>query len=446
MTFDFPVEKIEFKIQTSGPCKVVCKFNDEVYDNNVPIEITGDKIQTHNLIQIDFAKDPIDDSFAVIEYFRINDGDFFDWIKAKDYIIDRNAHPDVDNDINANNGYFGYQGSLSVWIDDCQDKLKVAAWTIAKNEFELVKWPMRAETFRTKDFDNIYRDAKFMFLGVHNLPMDTIKNVYQNQTVKEFIHPINLAESREMLEQWINNSNRISVDNFQLLPYFTLSTGVHDSLQSFINRAENLFVCKKNFEGNGKILEGSNVKVYDLFTDELIPNSSVILEIPSPWYETKQLLSFIKKAKDLQCKIAVDATWLPMSNETINLSLLDVDELYFSMNKTWPIDNFRPAFRWSKQYIHDVQTFNTDGCAYIKIPFAIFFKLVEQFNIDYIYDYYKKDAEELCSLFSLNKTNILWFTTRKDKTTTDRYVSEYYHLDEFVSLVRLLEFKGKYFW
>ena len=446
MTFDFPVEKIELKIKTSGPCKVVCKFNDEVYDVSAPIEIVGNKIRTHNIMQIDFAKNPIDDSFAVIEYFRINDGDYFDWIKTHDHVIDKDAHPNTEVDTVANNCYFGYQGSTVITINDCQDKLKIAAWTIAKNNFEYVKWPLAGETFRDKNFDNIYCDARFMFVGVGNCKLDKIKDAYQNYTLQQLMYPINLSDSRKHLEDWINSSKRISVHNFDLFKHFTLSTGVIESLQSFINRADRLFLCKKNYEGNGEILEGMDTKVYDLLSDELLPNSSIILEIPCPWYDTNQLLDIIKKAKDLQCKIAVDATWLSVSNENIDLDLLDVDEIYFSMNKGWPVWNLRPAFRWTKEYIHDAQTFNTEICSYPKIPFQVFFMLSKQFNFDYTYDYYIEDADELCETFSLDKTSVLWFTRRKDNLPTTKHIGKHYELEEFVSLVNLLEYKGKYFW
>ena len=50
-------------------------------------------------------------------------------------------------------------------------------------------------------------------------------------------------------------------------------------------------------------------------------------------------------------KIALDLTWLPISNEKIHLDLDGIDQIFFSMNKTWPIDDLRPAYRWSRNKI-----------------------------------------------------------------------------------------------
>ena len=72
--------------------------------------------------------------------------------------------------------------------------------------------------------------------------------------------------------------------------------------------------------------------------------------------------------------------------------------------------------------------------------------LSKQFGFDYTYDYYVEDADEICDTFALDQTSVLWFTTRIDKIPTTKYIGEHYELEEFVSLVNLLEYKGKYFW
>ena len=444
MNFDFPIEKIELNFIHKGTLKIEITFNGKLLDAQLPVVIT--EFDDSNQLKIKFTKqDPADTgSNAILDYFKVNGGNFNDWFKTIKYEVDKPSHPGVDNLIN--NGYFGYIGELLIEFDQCKDLLKQAAWLLADKEFEYVKWPMKGDTFRTKDFDTMHRDARFMFVGVHSLKINPITDLYENKTLKELREPIDISTSRIKLEKWLDASSRFKLHNLDTFSHFTLSTGVQESLQSFIFRADNLFVTKKNFEGNGEMLEGKTVKVFDLLTEKIIPQSSVIIEIPAPWYDTKKLMSFIKTAKRQKCKIAIDATWLPVTNEPIDLDLTNVDEFYFSMNKAWPVDNFRPAFRWSRECVHDAQTFATLNCTYPKAGFQIFFQLIDQVEVDWTYNYFNDHANELCKTFNLEKTNILWFTKRQDKINIKKHISEHYHLEEFVSLVKLLQHKKKYFW
>jgi hypothetical protein len=443
MNFDFFIQDINFKFDIRGKGDIKLFFNGTHVDN---CHVTKN-IKENNVVEIMFSKDdPSDvDSYAILEQVFINGFDCVDRFKEIEYHIDKSKHTIADNVI-PNNLYFGYIGRMTFTLEHKNDQLSKAAWKLADKEFEYVKWPMRGNNFRQKDFDTVLRDARFMFVGVHNLKIDAITDLYEKKLVKDLIEPIGISTSRTKLEKWLNNGCRFKLRNLDKFDHFTLSTGVHESLQSFIYRSDNLFVTKKNFEGNGEMFEGKTIKVFDLLNDEIIPESSVIIEIPSPWYNTKKLISFIEKAKKQKCRIAIDATWLSMTNERIDLDLKNVDEFYFSMNKAWPIDNFRPSFRWSKEYVHDAQTFATLNCSYPKMGFQIFFQLMEHFDVDWTYNYFKDDADEICSTFDLKKTNILWFTKKQNRSETKKYVGKHYHLEEFVSLVKLLQYKNKYFW
>ena len=444
MKCNFPITEINFKFNTFGTGEITVQINKQCIKD---FPISGDSLRTKNTIDISFSKrDPSDqESYATLDRFTINGKDFTSDLKVVEYDVDPSKHPEADPTIKSNL-YFGYIGKISFELEQDDTLLTKAAWELADKEFEYVKWPMKGDTFRTKDFDTMHRDARFMFVGVHNLKINPITDLYENKTLKELREPIDISTSRIKLEKWLDASSRFKLHNLNTFSHFTLSTGVQESLQSFIFRADNLFVTKKNFEGNGEMLEGKTVKVFDLLTEKIIPQSSVIIEIPAPWYDTKKLMSFIKTAKRQKCKIAIDATWLPVTNEPIDLDLTNVDEFYFSMNKAWPVDNFRPAFRWSREYVHDAQTFATLNCTYPKAGFQIFFQLIDQVEVDWTYNYFKDHANELCKTFNLEKTNILWFTKRQDKINIKKHIREHYHLEEFVSLVKLLQHKKKYFW
>ena len=184
-----------------------------------------------------------------------------------------------------------------------------------------------------------------------------------------------------------------------------------------------------------------------MLTDELVVGWDVLIELPSPWYNTNMLMEKIKEAKNKDCRVALDLTWMPASNDAIHLDLDLVDQIFLSMNKTWPIHDVRPAFRWSKRRINDSQTFQYEFCSYPKVGANVFMKLLEKFPFDYAYDKYKTPAEQIRRTFDLEPTSVLWFT-RNDLYTHDpaEHISRHYYLDDFVCIRKLLDFKGKYFW
>jgi hypothetical protein len=204
---------------------------------------------------------------------------------------------------------------------------------------------------------------------------------------------------------------------------------------------------KKIFHYHNEILADKTVNVVDIFAHDPPNGSTVLFELPSPWYTNDELLERINVAKKNNCKVALDLTWLPVSTNSIKIDLTGIDQIFVSMNKTWPIQMLRPAFRWSRVRINDTQTFNTECCMYTKAPPSVFMKLIEQFNFDYTYKYYQKDFQKICKIFKLSHTSVLWFT--KNSQVGHDYaqpIYENFFLDDFVSVTKLLEDKNKFSW
>ncbi len=447
MTFDFPINKIELKITKSGSCKLDCIFNGEQLEINTLIVIEKDKIKTKNTLQINFVKDPIDDSFATIDLFRINDGDFLSLMKEQQYNVDKKIHPDVDTDTIPCNAYLGYNGSLALELEDCVDPLKIAGWLLADNEFEHIKYPLREGIYRQKDFQTVSRDAKYMFTGSLAPDNKEINSVINNFDIADLRRPLKFPEDRLRIEDWVNQSGRVFLWGLNDFEQFTYSAGNLDSLTSFVLPNQVVFMPKKMYYYHGELLEDKNVIRLDPWERPITLNANILFEYPSPWYSTAELNKKIQEAKDQNCKIALDLTWLPVATDTINLDLSGIDQIFFSMNKTWPIHDFRPAFRWSRNRINDKQTFETEWGNYAKVPPNVFLNLIDKFSFDYVYETYKEDTLSLCDTFKLDMTSVLWFCTHASvEHDKNEHISKHYFLDEFVCVRKLLEYKDKYFW
>jgi hypothetical protein len=444
MRFDFPIDKIEFKFELVGTSSINISVNDQPIEGYV---IGKDLLGTTNNISIHYTKeDPADSSsYATFKELLINGGNFTDQIKDINYIVDKNKHKDGP-DVIQNNLYFGYIGNLDIPIEQTDDQLKKAAWTIADKEFKPIKWPGIDGISRTKDFETVHKDAKYMFTGCQSMFTQKIIDVIDSMTLKELQIPLAIPTDRNTVEQWIGDSKRLNIKGLEKFDNFVPANGVTDCLRNFMNN-DNVFMPKKMYYLNGELLREKHNEIKDVFADNITQNANVIFEYPSPWYSNEELDTKIAEAKELGCYIALDLTWLPIANGKIDLDLDGIDEVYVSMNKAWPIHDIRPAFRWSRQKSKDDLNLQMEYGAYTKVNVQVFMTLLKQFPIDYVYDKYKQDAELMCEKFNLEKTSVLWFTKRKDYShDPDCLISDHYFLDDFVCIVHLLQYKDKYFW
>ena len=444
MHFDFFIQKINVEFKTVGTGTITTKLNGNVIGG----EIDSTQLSSKNTLEILFTKkDPADtSSFAEIKHFRINGGEFSDQIKKIQYNVDPEKHPDAPAHISSNL-YFGYVGKLTIEFTHRDDDLARAAWLLADREFEEVKWPLKGKNYRSKTFDTIRRDARYMFTGSLAPADPEVNEAINSMTIGKLRMPLNNDQDRALIQNWINASSRIQLRNFDSLPYFTYSNGILDSLNSFILSNEKVFMSEKMYYFHGEILKDKTIERKDLFSDELEEDSLVLIELPSPWYTTSHLMKKINEANEKRCRVALDLTWMPASLDRISLDLKFVDQVFFSMNKTWPIHDLRPAFRWSKQRINDSQTFQYEYSSYPKVGANVLMKLIKLFPFDYAYDKYKDPAEQIRQRFDLEPTSVLWFT-KNDlyQHDAEEHISKYYHLDDFVCIRKLLDFKDKYFW
>jgi len=444
MLFDFFIETIGFDFKIFGKGDVKILLNGKLIKNNSQIK----NPKRNNNIEISFTKpDPADvESYALLERVLINGFDCVDLFKEIPYVVDKSKHK-IPKNIFPNNLYFGYVGKMSFELTHKDDLLSQAAWTIADREYTEVKWPHKGDHCRKKNLETLQRDSRYMFTGCQPPLAKEISSIVENLEIGSLSSPVYMLDLKQEIEKWILCSNHITIENFSKMSYFTVSNGVTDSLHSFLLSNKLIYTKDKMYYHNKEILENKDVTIKDISTDTLDKGAKVLIEFPSPWYRTTDLMDIIKKAKNADCYVALDLTWLPVTNTDIKIDLSLVDEIYFSMNKCWPIQQLRPAFRWSKTRINDSQTFDNEYGTYPKIPVNVFKILIEKFSFDHIIDKHKANHRSICETFGLDPTDVLWFTTHENFKHDERhYISRHFYLDDFVCVINLLNHKNKYFW
>lgn len=440
---DFPINEIKFLFETKSQGKIEIFLNNQKIDGFI---LSGNQLKESNHFTVNFTKKNISDteSFATLKNVLINGFDFTEKFKTIEYFID-DCHKSQYKSI-PNNLYFGYIGQMSFYIEQKNDPLTAAAYTLADKEFEYVKWPMvQGPHYREKTLENVSRDTKYMFTGSLAPRTEEIVNIVENFKVKDGKLPLKFDNARSHIEDWINASTRIKLKNFSTMKHFNFSNGIIPCLDSFAQRADTLYMPEKSYYFY-KYYPRYRAKIKNIFDSDIKNNSHVLIEIPTLYYDNDTLIDKIKIAKEKNCRVALDLTWLPLSNSNLEIDLALVDEIYFSMNKTWPVDDIRPAWRWSKDHIEDTCSFENEICIYPKMPPNLFLALTDKFSFDYVYDRYKEKAIKIMQQFNLTSSPVLWFTKHESVSHADDPIFPGYFMDDFVCLKKLLEYQGKYFW
>jgi hypothetical protein len=218
----------------------------------------------------------------------VNEFDIKENFKTLPHIIDTSKHNVNKSTIN-NNLYLGYIGYTQFTVEHRNDLLSKAAWNIAYKEFAELKWPLKGEQYREKNFQNVLNDASYLFTGCH--PPNTKEMLEQLDEFKlgELNKPLHLPEDKEKIQKWINESSRVNISNFDSMKHFTISNGTTESLNSFITSDNLQYMPSKMYFHHGEVLEGKKIKVKDVFTDEIVEGSNVLFEFPSPWFSAEQI-------------------------------------------------------------------------------------------------------------------------------------------------------------
>jgi len=427
---DYTAKKLRIVYVSEGEISIEAKLND------IPIGIPGNTIevgipqQDKNNLHIQVTRSNREDVVSNIQIKEVTiDGkSYLDDFKKIKFIVDKNKHPFMQD--TENNLFFGHYGSLDVDICHKVDIL-TRAKTVLINDPDV--------HIHGKETSN--PDHRHVFTGcVPPFSSEILDHMAKSSDAND----ISVEQTRSSIEQWLSESSRINIKNLNMLENFTLSNGITQSIESVRHRLDDIFMPSKMYYLHG-LLKGKNKR--NIFAEELPLKAKVMFELPSPWYTTESILQKIKEAVEKRCHIILDLTWLPLSTKQIEIDASDISEIYFSMNKAWPVRDIRPAFRWSRFRINDSQTFDTEWNSFTKLPFNVFGKLIEKFSFDYTYNSYLKDADEICKTFDFGHTDVLWFKTHKDvKHTLPNHISEHYFLDDFVCIINLLQTKGKYFW
>ena len=253
-----------------------------------------------------------------------------------------------------------------------------------------------------------------------DLTVQFINTLLYKTDIKDFTNANGFTELHktfpEKYRYWITDSEYNSVQGLDNYNYQTVTNGTSESFVMFMLRYSS-YKKFKFFRGDfimHKIASNiAGVKWSWIDTaDEVESDDAVIISCPFSDFgcEHPEMDKLFERCNSLGVPVLVDMAYYGMcDNINIDLEQDCIDDVVFSLGKTFPIINFRAGVRFSKYDVDDPVAFaNTHGIIN-SVGAFVGSKLLEHFGADYIPSKYRSIANEVCSDLKVEPTKCVIF-------------------------------------
>lgn len=209
---------------------------------------------------------------------------------------------------------------------------------------------------------------------------------------------------------WISNTKNNTIKGLELFPNAVFSHGTTESFDKFYTRHKRRNV--KVFAGEYSYHQYASDCTVINNVNKIGPNDCVIISIPFADSGTEyKYHEIMRECTLLDVPVLVDCCWFGMcSGIDFDFTYPCIEDVVFSLSKTFPVNKLRIGCRFSKQY--------TDGLSvYKEHQYTNFFLqhiaigLFKNFDSDFMYNKYRSAQLEVCDNLNVTPSpvvNLAW--------------------------------------
>ena len=272
--------------------------------------------------------------------------------------------------------------------------------------------------------------------------LDTISNI-SAVIYDEDIHNKFLDEYVDWIKSSTNNSF-LGLDNFA---YKCLSNGTTEAFDKFyINHSSRRFRCFKGEYLYHRLAWKSSGMKWAYIEDAPLDVNDVVVT-SYPFADTgdkhEQLDSVLEQCNKLNIPVLLDCAYFGLcANLQFDLTHPCIQEVTFSLSKTFPVSHIRVGMRLSRVDTDDALfVINKNG--YInRLAAHIGHEFIKNFSPDYIYNKYRSKQINICDILKIKPTNTVvfglaetgWEEYNRDRQTSRLGLHNFLYLDDLTSL------------
>ena len=218
------------------------------------------------------------------------------------------------------------------------------------------------------------------------------------------------STSLDTYRKWINNSKLnkiIGLDNFLHCDYTNGTSEVFDHFR--LKHKDKKF---KFYKGEYRYHRFSGLN-YQLISNcnNLMRGDALIISLPfSSTCDIHKYEETMITCEKLDIPVLVDCALFGTCSDIIfNFTYTCIEQITFSLSKTFPISQLRVGIRFSRIYEPDGISANNRANYINRVGALVGNSLMENFSSDYIYNKYKEKQKQVCRELGLKPTNCVTF-------------------------------------
>lgn len=219
--------------------------------------------------------------------------------------------------------------------------------------------------------------------------------------------------------EWILSSKNNKVSGLDLFPYSSFSQGTTESFDKFyVRHSKRIFRVFKGEYIYHQIMFKTGLDWCFIDDSPLTKNDAIIISLPfantgSNYNYEKVLI----QASELEIPVLVDCCWFGVcSNLHFDFTYPCIEEITFSLSKTFPISRFRIGIRFYKKAYENDGILSYENDNYINyFSQHLGLSYLRRFGSDFIYNKYVKKQKELCTELNVNPSNCVSLATSSDE-------------------------------
>jgi hypothetical protein len=224
----------------------------------------------------------------------------------------------------------------------------------------------------------------------------------------------------EKMREWVSGSAENTLTGLENFPHGTMTHGTSEAFQMFMMRHNDKNF--KFFKGDFMMHKvASNVMgnkwkwIHD--ANEVTVGSAIIISIPFSDFGTvhPQHIKLLERCSALNVPVLIDCAYFGMCyGIDIDLHYKCIEEVTFSLGKTFPIIGSRCGVRFQRIEVDDAVTFANQHGIVNNFGALVGLHCIENYSADFIATKYRAVQQRVCDDLGVDTTNCILFATSSD--------------------------------
>lgn len=319
---------------------------------------------------------------------------------------------------------------ISVTIDDQVKKIRKIAWALsvasAGNQLDTPGEFVWAYPKNNQFYEVRSRSRSIFSSGNAIKDLNVVNFVQTINCTKYLKDPWTVERFEDQFPQWIKSGTRYNLRNFELFKFANFSQGTQESFLNYymMNKDRRLRVFRGDYWWHMEIWTRANFNWAYIEDDEIRENDACICSYPFALYgeEHSQFNWLLDECDRVGAKCLVDFIYLPNSTNVVDIDLARpcIQEITFSLSKTFPVQTAKIALRMMKQRPKDPMQMSNDENIGNRLSAGLALELIAKFPVDYMVTRYSASQDSWCNLLGLKKSNVVHFAYGPDYTNFGR--------------------------